>query len=535
MNNSHTSDGNRIISDVVSLTPIPPGIDDPSAYQFLANSYPDWRNIAFFDLSNLDTKTFGTWAEEVATAQNFNGKTFDIDYARRAIESRSVCVPGTSAPQISHLFSMGSNYVWGYANLNGLPVMYFIIGNVPIVQASYFPTLRACVIASAKAEAFVRNAVFCLDCHIAVNPRLFSDYLRSPIETVSIVVANPHVGHHLWDELGGLDFLRASGHLRQIDRVHIRPCATETYHRVEDIFPDLDGKVHRHKQEWDLASAALSDHEFTVPYGGRYVSGHLAERIAALSKTASASFVDAIERDSQGSALKLLIGLRLENRCWIDQQDGYVRIIEHLAQTFGSIAVVFDGHNSSIDESQGAIRSYGERGSPQTTGEDMSCVGQETALVANVRAAIAARGLGERVFITDTLSMPVAHSVVAAIWCDFFLSHWGAGLAKYKWIANKPGMIITNNAMLARSAKKSSDLFLYDTERNREDASSSAYISIDMVEDVPGTEHQLVKLEGSSFHCFRVDMDRFVPFLSDWATDNFKVSGADLGTRRQLA
>lgn len=535
MNNSRTMDGNHIISDVVSLTPVSPGMDDPSAYQILASSYSEWRDVSFFDLSDLDTRTFGVWEKEVATAQNFNRKTFDIDYARRAIESRSIRVPDTSEPLISHSFTLGSNYLWTYANLNGLPVLYFIIGNVPIVQGCYFPTLKACIIASAKADAFVRHSVAVLDCHIAAYPSLFSDYLRSPVETVSIVVANPHIGHHLWDELGGLDFLRASGHLKLIDRVHIRPCATETYHRVDDIFTELGGKVHRHKREWDVASAALSGHEFMVPYGGRYISSHLAERIAALSHTAGASFLDVIERHSQEAALRVVIGLRLENRCWIDQEDGYIQIIEHLAQRFGNIAVVFDGHNSSIDEDQGGIRSYGERETPRASDDDMSCVGQEAAMVANIRSAITARRLNDRVFITDTLSMPVAHSIVAAIWCDFFLSHWGAGLAKYKWIANKPGMIITNNAMLARSAKKSSDLFLYDTERNREDAGSSAYISIDMVEDVPGTEHQLIKLEGSSFHCFRVDMDRFLPFLGDWAVSNFKADESSLDADRQLA
>ena len=46
----------------------------------------------------------------------------------------------------------------------------------------------------------------------------------------------------------------------------------------------------------------------------------------------------------------------------------------------------------------------------------------------------------------------------------FFISPWGAGLAKYRWAANKPGVVVSSRWVLQNKG----DLHIYDSEKYME-------------------------------------------------------------------
>ncbi len=227
-----------------------------------------------------------------------------------------------------------------------------------------------------------------------------------------------------------------------------------------------------------------------------------------------------------GHPLVIVIGLRVENRT-LDDLDGTLRrIVGFLARRHPGLVLVFDGHNARVEGEAVLLGSHGEDAARRRP------IDVERELVSALRAFHA----GQPVTILDTIGAGMATSLAWTASSDGFVSIWGASLAKYRWVCNKPGFVLSNRTnLLHREA-----LRIYDAPRYMEDPTPVAFVDPELVTDVPGALRLVEGAPGDpALDNFRLHLDgalaaigRFVDGLgarieTGTGTDGRSVSGTD--------
>lgn len=299
-----------------------------------------------------------------------------------------------------------------------------------------------------------------------------------------------HLGHLLWNDLSGIAHL-----VQSLPTASMPPfllcdsgSAPEMYGPLDRIFPELAGKVLRRQEP--LVTLIDTLYEMNV----------CAFRSSSMTVTANLRTRILADMPARiADAPVILFGLRTENRT-LDQLAEFCRfLVTHLATTIGRAVLVVDGHNARQD-GNGMIWSHGELQAP------VSPVEVERELLGVMHEA--ARGTAVR--IVDTLGQPVAESVA---WCraaSFFVSFWGAGLAKYRWLCNTPGVVMTNRWNLANL----NDLSIYSDPRYMDDPTEMLFVAAEAVRDLPDSP-LLIRHEAA-----------FVPSLCNFSVDLAAVGAA---------
>jgi hypothetical protein len=63
----------------------------------------------------------------------------------------------------------------------------------------------------------------------------------------------------------------------------------------------------------------------------------------------------------------------------------------------------------------------------------------------------------------------------------YFVAIWGAGLAKYRWLTNRPGLVVSSRWNLLHRE----DLHIYDSADYMEDPAPIEFIDAGLVHDMP--------------------------------------------------
>jgi hypothetical protein len=443
-----------------------------------------------------------------------------------AFESKSFLLNGNALLRGSEGFSLSITRVTTLDGVNYLALCQIgtyngflvISGNVPTVLGIYIPAARL-IISEPQCERHLRGAVAYFDSMLISNPSASIRHMLRPFKGLNAVIANQHIGHHLWDELSGLTALIKVVGIEAIERLVVRPVRTEIYLPLDQIYPYLSGRVERPDSMRVFGLSILEGSANVVPLLGRHIPADLCEIILHKSRAAASTLLNRLERlKGPSSTLRIAIGLRVENRCWIRQEEGYLELTRKLLEQYPQIVVIVDGHNSHHKENNGYFKSYSESLSISGVENKPSTVQEEERIFAFLREHFTKLGLDERVKLISTIGMPVYNSIAATDWCDLFLSHWGAGLAKYKWICNKPGIIITNNVMSSGEYYKSKDLLIYDDPKLRKGQIPSTFVDSGLITDLVYPQGQIVPVNqpsSSSFDCDPVAFaDSLVPIIS---------------------
>jgi hypothetical protein len=91
----------------------------------------------------------------------------------------------------------------------------------------------------------------------------------------------------------------------------------------------------------------------------------------------------------------------------------------------------------------------------------------------------------DKLRIINTVGAPIARSLFWAQQAAFFVALWGAGLAKYRWIANKPGLVLTNRANLVQM---DGDLGIYNSPAMMDVPTLLDFIDAEHVTDLPAPD-----------------------------------------------
>ncbi|WP_409726032.1 hypothetical protein [Pseudorhodoplanes sp.] len=116
-----------------------------------------------------------------------------------------------------------------------------------------------------------------------------------------------------------------------------------------------------------------------------------------------------------------------------------------------------------------------------------------------------------RVKVIDLIGRPMAESLIWIAQADLFISVYGAGLTKYRWICNKPGLALTGRWNLLHRG----DLRIYHDPEFMEDPAPMLMPDPQDVEDVPDAKllrHDILHPEASQMN-FRMNTEAVLRHL----------------------
>ena len=273
-----------------------------------------------------------------------------------------------------------------------------------------------------------------------------------------------HLGHQLWNELTAIDELATDLPPRRLPQWLVPGERTEFYGPIDALYPALSGHVRRGFPDHAALTRHAYENRLTLVRPAR-------ERVGAGLRRRVMARADAHAPPAPSGVL-FMLGLRVENRTATDLASLCAIFIEEAARHSPGCAVILDGHNASGDRrSDATIGSYRQ----DEAAEHPLAV--ERALAETLRACFAEAD----VRILDTLGEPLATSLAWAGACRAVFALWGAGLAKYRWAANAPALIVSNRWNLEQKG----DLRIYDAAAFMADPSPLTFIPAAAVEDRP--------------------------------------------------
>ena len=303
--------------------------------------------------------------------------------------------------------------------------------------------------------------------YLAASARRFASACRGPDDL--------HTGHHLWNELTGLDRL-----LRRAPRdrlpVVIVPDAdegAEVFAPIEAIFPEFKGRIDR-RLRWPqrLAGFVYAQNYCLIRVLDEHVSRGLSLRLREAAAREPPTLYDRAlaTRIMAERTPCVLLGIRVENRTAVDLEATLSDIIAHLALRLGRVVIILDGHNARTGHDP--VTSFGSFGQQ---------AGHEHPVFAELRLAMAL----ERRFrhsgaqIVNLFGAAMARSLFWTERSACFVAFWGAGLAKYRWACNRPGLVLSNRWNLTQRG----DLDIYHAPRYQEAGAAIRFIDAELVTD----------------------------------------------------
>ncbi|MCQ8277952.1 hypothetical protein NFI95_05770, partial [Acetobacteraceae bacterium KSS8] len=346
-----------------------------------------------------------------------------------------------------------------------IPALQCVLAHVPDDSVNYGPPF-------AVAEEYLA--------HAAIHASLLVHYLRQPAHDSAVIMRGfpgMHLGHHIWNELTALDRLQRTVPRDALPMVFVPDAdhGSEPFPPVEEILPAFAGRVdrtHAYRKE-SIGSLNYRRNLFLARSMDERVSSFLSERIRVASTArplAQTAREEAGAFRADGYTI-ITLGMRVENRTSTDVVATTQAIIDRLAERIPKLVVVLDGQNARIGDDPSTC--FGSYGQPH----DRNPLLLEYDLILRMRH----RYHYTPVKIVSTIGLSVPKSIA---WCDAsaaFIACWGAGLAKYRWVCNKPGLILSGKWNLSHRH----DLRIYDLPEWQENPAPVTFIDANAVTDRP--------------------------------------------------
>ncbi len=366
-------------------------------------------------------------------------------------------------------------FAYRFRQDNGLVFHVVCTGTYFYNQALYFPAADLLVARTPELAAacrhFTRGQAALLGHVLAHRAALGAGAALAPDPVVQqfFGACAIHIGHYVWQDLAGLAFLLRHARDGRLPALQMFSSGViqAFFGPEERIFPVLEGRITRHAHGFDAHIPAFyRSGQRVIRYTAISVPAELGPAVVAAGNDTLSLRDDCAAADAARAAGPvILFGIRVGNRTLDDMADFAADLLRHLARSVPGCTVVVDGLNDQHDRG-GAIRDDVEPGSD---------LAQEFALA----SAIAGAGREAGVRVVDLVNRSALCSVV---WCsraDCFVAPLGAALAKYRWICNTPGLVLSSRWNLEHRA----DLHIYDAPAALEGSSEMSFNRADEVRD----------------------------------------------------
>lgn len=301
--------------------------------------------------------------------------------------------------------------------------------------------------------------------HIANYSEILTKYFSTPCTDKIGMIRNSHLGHSLWNDLSGLYRIKTKKIEKKLSEIVVfGGKACEPWINIENVLPKM--AINRKISNQDmLANYIYNNHLFTIRVSDNYITSTLSNDLISFYQKFCPEKTSKLSNE-----LRVVIGLRFENRTWINQVDGIIEIASYLSTKTRKLSLVIDGHD--------LINSTGKIQFSHHEPIDNHLTILEKSVVDELRASLNIKNV-KNVKVIDAVGMRLDCSVKWINSADFFIAPWGAGLAKYKWISNLPGIIFTSQWNLNNKP----DLKIYESTSFREGATPCLYVAPEYIED----------------------------------------------------
>ena len=400
---------------------------------------------------------------------------------------------------------------------SGLAVFVIVSEHFECVLGLYFPETETVVTASVvnpnHAFKVSFNANFLLQFFFpegirAILERHFWEFLPEmpgyfsdgPYHVACILRGRPgvHLGHQLWNELTALEVIAGALPPAALPQLVVPNCkeGVEIYGPVDALFPEWAGRVERFEDAVPaLRGLAYRKRWLMARPADVYVSQGLRNRLERVMPADTA-----LAREHS-----IVIGLRVENRTHVALQPFLTALLQRVAGLVGPCTFVIDGHNRRMaDDPDSVFESHHEHTASMRPHD----------LERQIAAALAAHFEGSQTRVVSTICAPMAESIAKIRASRFFIAFWGAGLAKYRWVANLPGFVITSRWNL----QYRNDLHIYDGSNYMESPTEQCFVDPQLVVDKMDAEPLVLvgsKLE-PSYANFDLAADAMWPDLESF-------------------
>jgi len=411
----------------------------------------------------------------------FNPIFLQIAYAR-LLQTGAMTVPSPvdgHEIQATHCFILTPNrFAYRVFDIRN-NLTFYMIGDETWFRTAciYVPEAQlALALDPDRARALMPDLGRAIFQHLIEHGDNLHGYLQRPAERVrSIFPTAMHLGHIIWQDISGIGHLVDRVPADRLPNFHLydTELGPEMYGPLDEIFPELQGRVNRDTGSFVEAIPAF------------YQDGVLAIRASAISisRAVRERVIDAIWRNpinaqqiAQCASVRrpiIILGLRTESRTLVDLIGFYERLVDYLVSSTAikDAVLVVDGHNARPDDAGKLLHSTGELAFNRAP--------IETEL--EILTAIQYRADGSRISVVSTIGCPLVTSLIWGMACHVFVAPWGAGLAKYRWICNKPGFVMTSKWNLQHRA----DLHIYSAPEIMEDPAPIEFVDPAHVTDQP--------------------------------------------------
>ncbi|WP_419729174.1 hypothetical protein [Lichenicola sp.] len=286
-------------------------------------------------------------------------------------------------------------------------------------------------------------------------------------EIVQVFMAPPllHLGHYVWNDLPGQLALLEQVPDRLPRSMIIAGAAgqAELFGPVDLLLPEFAGKVDRTMRDTSaFVRWAYETNVVPIRFTAEHVSRALRDRVRAYTAGTEIFAGIAGRRAGHGAGRVIIIGLRLDDRTFVDQDAFHAVLLEHLARTSPGAIVVFDGRNAKPGGAAG--ETIAAMKDDRTSRPALEA---ELELVERLVQRFAGSGLE----FVSTVGQSMQHSMSWCYHADVCVTVWGAGLAKYRWLANLPSLILTSRFNIEQRP----DLEIYHLARWMQDPSIVVY------------------------------------------------------------
>jgi hypothetical protein len=176
--------------------------------------------------------------------------------------------------------------------------------------------------------------------------------------------------------------------------------------------------------------------------------------------------------------------------------------VESLKSQLGPVAIIVDGHNSKDGEDPRGL-GFGSVWDPSGTCRPIALEQDVVAELARIYRD------DESVRIISTIGKPMAESIFWASHAKCFVAPWGAGLSKYKWVCNLPGLVVTSREFGANFESN-----LYDDPAYRDSIVASIRSRPGDTEDVPESP-QLISMKSPLYVNFKIGQEQLRILLQE--------------------
>lgn len=273
---------------------------------------------------------------------------------------------------------------------------------------------------------------------------------------------SPHLSHYVWNVLTGWNHVVSFGDMRRVSGL-VSYGGQGFFGTVRDLFDDLLPTTIRTatvRDDDDVLDHILATNGLLLTVKDEQIPHSLTRRAVVQSRAqCSTEFLAKLEEFRSRHRPLIVFTIRLDNRAWVEQEEGFVAFATKLKQRYPRLGIVLDGLSSD------AVKGW--------TTEWMS-LDAELKTAQDIEGGLGRAGIP----VMRGVGQPFCEGVMLCEAVDAFVAPSGSGMALYKWISNKPGVAFSNRVVLSteHNPLKVWDFF-------REGITPAFYVASDLITD----------------------------------------------------